>query len=150
MPDPVQGVKKVVLGADHGGVGLKDLLKARLAQRGVEVIDVGTQGDSSVDYPDFAAQVCKKISKDEIGILVCGSGQGMAITANKFKHIRAALCWSVESAKLSRAHNNANVLCLGARLVEEKLCLDIVDAFLSTPFDGGRHANRVEKISSFC
>lgn len=153
MHDLLQSVRKLYLAADHGGVGLKNALKARYAGRGIEVVDLGTQGEASVDYPDFAGELCRRIQAvdfSEVGILVCGSGQGMAITANKFKHIRAALCWSVESAQLSRAHNDANVLCLGQRLVPEPLAFEIADRFLSTPFDGGRHLNRVQKITSSC
>ena len=139
---------KVALGADHAGVGLKDALKRELDAMGVGYEDFGTNGTSSVDYPDFAAQVARGVSEGRFdrGILVCGSGIGMAITANKVPGIRAAAIGDTESARLSREHNDLNVLALGARQTEPRRAAEIVRVFLETPFEGGRHVRRVEKI----
>lgn len=142
-------MKKIFIASDHAGVKLKSLVAGLLSRTSdVEVIDLGPQDEKSVDYPDYAASVCKKVldSSNALGILICGSGQGMAMSANKFKGIRAALCWDTPSAQLSRQHNNANVLCLGARLIPEGLALQIVEKWLTTSFEGGRHQNRVAKI----
>ncbi|MCC7180638.1 MAG: ribose 5-phosphate isomerase B [Acidobacteria bacterium] len=139
---------KVALGADHAGVGLKDELKGELDAMGVAYEDFGTNGTSSVDYPDFAARVARGVSEGRFdrGILVCGSGIGMAITANKVPGIRAAAIGDTESARLSREHNDLNVLALGARQTEPGRAAEIVRVFLETPFEGGRHVRRVEKI----
>ncbi|MGE0462969.1 MAG: ribose 5-phosphate isomerase B [Vicinamibacterales bacterium] len=139
---------KVALGADHAGVGLKDELKRELDAMRVEYEDFGTNGTSSVDYPDFAAQVARGVSEGRFdrGILVCGSGIGMAIAANKVPGIRAAAIGDTESARLSREHNDLNVLTLGARQTESRRAAEIVRVFLNTPFEGGRHVRRVEKI----
>jgi len=146
--DILPDLKKVFIASDHGGFALKqpivDLLQAQ-----VSVEDLGPASAASVDYPMFAQSLCLKIpsdTKDTFGILICGSGQGMAMAANKFPHIRAAVLWSEESAILSRAHNNANVLCLGARLIAPELALKIVKVFFSTNFEGGRHQHRVDQI----
>lgn len=138
----------VAIGCDHGAYELKEQLRLHLEKRGIEYIDFGTYGLESVNYPDFADLVCKAIQRGECdrGILLCSTGIGMSIAANKHKGIRAALCSDTYSARFTRMHNNSNVLCLGALVVGRGLALDIVDAFLSTDFEGGRHATRVNMI----
>lgn len=138
----------VALGADHAGYGLKDALKRLLDELGVGYEDFGTSSADSVDYPDFARQVADGVAAGRFdrGILVCGSGIGMAIAANKVDGVRAAAISDAESARLSREHNDLNVLTLGARLTPEPLARDIVGVFLATPFAGGRHEGRVKKI----
>lgn len=140
---------KIVLGNDHAGYHLKEELKTILQGQGHEIDDVGAYSTDSVDYPDFAHRVAEKIlaTEGEIGILVCGSGNGVAMAANKHKGIRAALAWLPEIAALARQHNNANVLCLPARFISETEAKEIVEAYLSAEFEGGRHERRVEKIS---
>ncbi|PKR59498.1 ribose 5-phosphate isomerase B [Thalassospira lohafexi] len=142
-------VKTIAIAADHGGVELKTAIISALKDRGIEVFDFGTNGSESVDYPDYAHAVAKSIidGQSEAGILVCGSGIGMSIAANRFPEVRAALAHDRLSAELCRQHNNANVLCLGARIVGDAKALDCVDAFISTEFEGGRHALRVAKMS---
>jgi len=142
-------VKTLAIASDHGGVELKSAIIDLLKGRGIEVSDLGTNGPASVDYPDFAQAVAKSIidGKAEAGILVCGSGIGMSIAANRFPEVRAALVHDRLSAELCRQHNNANVLCLGARLLGEATALDCVDAFISTDFEGGRHEGRIAKMS---
>jgi len=139
---------KIAIGSDHAGFGLKSYIKGYLESGGYEVIDVGTNSDASVDYPIFAKAVAKKILDKEcgLGILVCGSGQGMAMTANRFKGIRAAVCNDTFSAHASRTHNNANILCLGERVVGKGLALDICKAWFNAAFEGGRHQARTEMI----
>jgi ribose 5-phosphate isomerase B len=139
----------VAVGADHGGVGLKSRLAAALLDGGHQVLDFGTDGPASVDYPDFAHAVCRAIgqSKAEFGILICGTGIGMSIAANRYSEIRCGLAHDVTTARLTRAHNNANVLALGARIIGEEVALDILAAFLSTPYEGGRHDRRIEKLN---
>lgn len=141
---------RIALGADHAGVGLKDALKPFLESRGVTIVDIGTHGGDSVDYPDFAALVSRAVTSGDadFGLLVCGSGIGMAIAANKLPGVRAAVATEVESARLSRSHNNANILALGARLTAEAQARDIVAAFLDTPYEGGRHQRRLDKITA--
>jgi len=158
---------KIFLGSDHAGVELKSQIVKELLNHSWlsdlkrEVHDLGPQSLDSVDFPDYADLVTKKIHgfsivqestiqslPAEVGILVCGSGQGMAMRANKYPHIRAALCWTPEMARLTREHNDANVLCLGSRLVPAEVCMQIVQIFLTTPFSGGRHARRVAKVST--
>lgn len=138
---------KLAVGADHAGFEYKELLKDFLSA--YEVTDFGTHSLDSVDYPDFAHPVASAVEKGEadFGILVCGSAQGVAITANKHQGIRAAVTWLTDIAKLSRQHNNANVICIPARFVSEELAKEMVTVFLETPFEGGRHENRVNKIS---
>ena len=138
----------VALGADHAGFHLKDSLKRALDELGVAYHDFGTSSGQSVDYPDFAAPVARAVAGGQYdrGILVCGSGIGMAIAANKVDGIRAAAIGDTESARLSREHNDLNVLTLGARLTPESRAREIVKMFLQTPFEGGRHAGRVAKI----
>jgi ribose 5-phosphate isomerase B len=139
---------RVALGADHAGVGLKDALKRALEAAGVACEDFGTQGTASVDYPDFAGAVARGVSEGRFdrGVLVCGSGIGMAIAANKVPGIRAAAIGDTTAARLSREHNDLNVLTLGARATPEALAVDILRTFLETPFEGGRHEARVRKI----
>lgn len=141
---------KIALGADHAGYRLKDSIAGHLAQAGFEVQDQGTNSDESVDYPDYAGQVAHAVSRGnaDLGILVCGTGIGMAIAANKVSAIRAANVSTEFEARLSREHNNANVLTLGARILEEAEALRIVDIWLGTNFAGGRHELRVEKIAA--
>ncbi len=139
----------VAMGADHGGIGLKNRLAAVLIEGGHQVLDFGTDGPASVDYPDFAQAVCKSIIEKsaDLGILVCGTGIGMSIAANRFPEIRCGLVHDVTTARLTRAHNDANVLALGARIIGEEVALDILGAFLSTPYEGGRHDRRIAKLN---
>tara|TARA_B100001123_G_C15204575_1_gene984733 strand:+ start:75 stop:503 length:429 start_codon:yes stop_codon:yes gene_type:complete len=140
-------IKKIVIASDHAGFELKELIKGFLTKRGKMVLDLGTNSSNSVDYPDFAHQLSKMIKKNnQFGILVCGSGIGMDITANKHKNIRAALCYNLKSTRLSREHNNANVMTIGAKLTKKKLALECVNLFLKTKFLGGRHLRRIKKI----
>lgn len=138
----------IVIAADHGGVALKAEIAAHLEKRGFTVHDLGTDGPGSVDYPDYAQALAAEIAAGTAtrGILICGSGIGMSIAANRHAHIRAALVSERLSAELCRRHNDANVLCLGERLVGPAIALDCVDAFLDTAFEGGRHARRVDKL----
>lgn len=139
---------RVAIGSDHAGYELKNELVLYLQHLKIEVHDMGTFSKESVDYPDFATQVCHEVIRDhcDLGILVCYTGIGMSMTANKFCGIRAALVQSIENAKLTREHNDANVLCLGAKDVSINLAKEIVDVFLHTEFTKGRHLNRVEKM----
>jgi ribose 5-phosphate isomerase B len=139
----------IAIGSDHAGFEYKEVLKIWLATAGYTVKDFGTFSIVSVDYPDFAHPVANAVEKNEVdlGILLCGSANGVAITANKHQGIRAALCWTDEIASLARQHNNANVVCIPARFVSEEMAKKITETFLNTPFEGGRHANRVGKIS---
>jgi len=139
---------RIILGADHAGLALKDALAARLRDRGWDVDDVGTETPESVDYPDFGHRVARAIASGEhtLGLLVCGSGVGMSISANRHPGVRAVVCSEPYSAQMARAHNDANVLCLGARVVGPGLAESILDAFLDSEFEGGRHARRVGKI----
>lgn len=140
--------KKVVIASDHAGFKLKEEIKKFLIKKKEKVLDLGTKNNSSVDYPDYAHLLSKKMKKDEkqFGILICGSGTGMSMAANKHKNIRAALCYDTKSTKLSRLHNNANVMTMGARLIKKNVALKCVSIFLTTDFDGGRHLRRVKKI----
>jgi ribose 5-phosphate isomerase B len=140
---------KIAIGADHAGFEYKELLKKLLSKLGHETKDFGTHSNDSVDYPDFAHPVANAVEKKEfeIGVLICGSANGVAITANKHQGIRAAICWTEEIASLARQHNNANIVCIPARFVSIDLAEKITDKFLSTPFEGGRHETRVNKIS---
>lgn len=140
----------VAIGCDHGGYELKKEIIAHLTKNGVEFKDFGTYDGNSVDYPDIAKLVCKSILSGECenGILVCGTGIGISIAANKHKGIRAAVCSDEFSAKFTRLHNDANVLCLGGRVVGPGLACELVDIFLSTGFEGDRHASRVDKITA--
>ncbi len=140
---------RIAVGADHAGYLLKDRLADRARELGHEVTDLGTSGPESVDYPDFAAAVGRAVASGEaeLGVLVCGSGIGVAIAANKVQGVRAGTAHDVTSARFARLHNDANVLCLGARFTGEQVALDALDAFLSTSFEGDRHARRVAKIT---
>ena len=139
---------RVILASDHAGFKLKEEIKKFLIKKRKRVLDIGTKNISSVDYPDYAHLLSKKMRKTEnqFGILVCGSGAGMSMTANKHKNIRAALCYDAKSTKLSRSHNNANVMTIGARLTKKNVALKCVNAFIKTSFKGGRHLRRVKKI----
>ena len=138
----------IVLASDHAGFKLKELIKKDLIKKRKKVLDLGTKNSNSVDYPDFAHSLARKLKNknNQFGILICGSGTGMAMTANKHKNIRAALCYNVKSTILSRKHNNANVIAIGARLTKKKVALKCVSAFIKTNFEGGRHKKRVNKI----
>ena len=140
---------KIAIGGDHAGFEYKKLLTRQLEEKGHEVKDFGPFSDASVDYPDHVHPLAKAINEKEFdfGILICGSGNGVAMTANKYPKVRAALCWLPELAKLSREHNDANILCIPARFVSEDLAAEMTSLFLETPFEGGRHANRVNKIA---
>lgn len=139
---------KIAIGADHAGFEGKEKIKKTLDELGVEYEDVGTFSSDSVDYPDFSQKVGEKVSGGEVekGILVCGSGIGVAIAANKINGVRAAQAWNEETARLSRQHNDANVLTIGARVIPETEIPKIIAAWLETDFEGGRHAGRVEKM----
>ena len=140
--------KNVVLASDHAGFKLKEQIKKFLIKKRKKVLDLGTKNTISVDYPDYAHLLSKKISRDDnqFGILICGSGTGMSMAANKHKDIRAALCYNIKSTKLSRLHNNANVMTLGSKFIKKNVALKCVSTFLQTNFDGGRHSRRVKKI----
>jgi ribose 5-phosphate isomerase B len=139
---------KVIIASDHAGLELRRELVSALKELRAEVDDVGPTTPASVDYPDFARQVCRGVAAGDytFGVLVCGTGIGMSITANKYRGIRAALCTSEFEARMTRAHNDANVLCLGQRVVGAGLARSILEAFLATPFEGGRHQKRLDKI----
>ena len=142
--------KTIAIAADHGGVDLKTLIVSQLSEQGYEVLDLGTDGSASVDYPDYAYDLCKAVidGKAQSGILICGSGIGMSMAANRYPGIRAALVHDRLSAELCRQHNDANVLCLGARLLGVAVAQDCVNAFVSTAFEGDRHQRRVNKLSA--
>lgn len=143
-------MKKIGISADHAGFELKKILVNELEKNGYEVTDYGTNNAESTDYPDFAYAVAKSVQegKNEMGVIICGSGVGVSITANKVEGVRAANCFNTEMAKLARQHNNANVICIGARFVASEEAKEMVESFLSTEFEGGRHQRRVEKIHS--
>ena len=141
---------KITIGSDHAGYELKLKVIEHLKERGIEAIDVGTYSTDSCDYPDFAHAVCKNVQDGvtELGILVCGTGIGMSMAANKHKGIRAAACSDTFSARLTRMHNDANVLCFGERVVGMGLACDLVDNFIDAEFEGGKHARRVDMITA--
>ncbi len=141
--------ERICIGSDHAGYHLKERVKVVLEEMGYGVVDFGTDGESSVDYPDFIHPLASAISRGEYGrgVIICGSGNGVSMTANKYRGIRAALCWNGEIAALARMHNDANILALPARYVIDDEAFGIVEIFLSTPFEGGRHQTRVEKIN---
>ena len=141
-------MKKIFISSDHAGYKLKEEIKNYLNRKKINFEDLGPKNDNRVDYPDYAHKVARKvkISKKNIGILVCGSGTGMNIAANKHKNIRAAQCFNTKSTKLSRLHNDANIITLGSRLISRKNALKFVSIFLNTSFSGGRHLKRVKKI----
>jgi ribose 5-phosphate isomerase B len=138
----------IIIGCDHAAYDLKEKVKAFLIGRGIDVEDVGCHSETSVDYPDFGIKVASMVSagKFERGILLCGTGLGMSMVANKFPHVRAALCADLFSSIMSRRHNNSNILVLGARVVGDVLAMEIVKVWLETPFDGGRHQRRLDKF----
>lgn len=142
-------MKTVIIGGDHAGFAYKEMLKTELANLGYKVVDYGPYSDASCDYPDYAHKVAKTVETEAntVGILICGSANGVAITANKHQGIRAALCWNADIAALSRQHNNANIVCLPARFTTTEQALEIARTFLETDFEGGRHENRVNKIA---
>jgi ribose 5-phosphate isomerase B len=141
-------LRKIFISSDHAGFKLKEAIKVYLSKKKLAFQDLGPHNDDRVDYPDYAHKVARrvKISKNNIGILVCGSGMGMNIVANRHKNIRAAQCFNLKSTKLSRLHNDANIITLGSRLLNKKLALNCVNTFLNTKFEGGRHSKRIKKI----
>lgn len=140
---------KIVVAADHGGFDLKEVICQSLVEAGREVIDLGCFSRESVDYPDYAEKAVSSILEGtcQLGILICGTGIGMSIAANRHRSIRAANCWNVYTAQMSREHNDANVLCLGARVLEPEMAVEMVRVWLATDFSGGRHLKRIEKFS---
>ena len=140
--------KKICISSDHAGYNIKEFIKDKIIKANISISDLGPFSDSSVDYPDYAKKVSSRISrkKSDVGILVCGSGTGMAISANKMKGIRAAVGYNIKSTQLSRQHNNANILCVGSRLTKKKDIIKMVSIFLKTKFEGGRHKRRINKI----
>lgn len=143
-------MRKIAIGGDHAGFDLKALVKKHLASADVEVQDFGPNSTDSCDYPDFAHPLADSVEKgeNELGILICGSANGVSMTANKHQGVRAAIAWNKELAELARGHNNANVLCLPSRFINEDAAMEIVDGFLTAEFEGGRHGRRVDKISN--
>ena len=140
--------KKISISSDHAGFKLKEKIKKNLIKKKIQVVDLGPKSEQSVDYPDFAKKIARNVSskKTKVGILVCGSGTVMAMSANKFKKIRAAVCYNKASTRLSRQHNNANIIALGSRLTKNSNAIKLVNVFLSTKFEGGRHLRRVKKV----
>jgi len=141
-------LKKIFISSDHAGYKLKEVIKKHLLKKNIFFKDMGPYSDDRVDYPDFAHKVARRVktNKENVGILVCGSGMGMNIAANKHKNIRAAQCFNLKSTKLSRLHNDANIITLGSRLLTKKSALSCVNVFLNTKFEGGRHLKRIKKI----
>ena len=140
--------KKICIASDHAGFNLKESIKDFLINQNISIIDLGPLNDNSVDYPDYAKKLSNRVrlKKSDIGILVCGSGTGMAMSANKIKGIRAAVCYNLRSTRLSRQHNDANIISIGSRLTKKNTALKLVSVFLKTKFEGGRHQRRVKKI----
>ena len=143
-------MKKIAIGSDHGGVDLKAEIKDFLTKEGYEIKDFGTNYTDSCDYPDYAHLLASKIDEQSFGILICGSGIGISIAANRHKNIRCALCNESLSAKLARKHNDANVLAFGGRLIGIDAAIDMIENFIQTPFDQGRHVKRIQKIEVDC
>ena len=141
-------IKKIIIGSDHAAFQMKELVKAFLSEKGLDVADQGPQNTESVDYPDFGVKVAASVAAGEYerGILMCGTGIGMSMVANRFPHVRAALCGDVFSAAMSRQHNDSNILVMGGRMIGDVLALEIVKVWLETPFDGGRHRQRIDKF----
>jgi ribose 5-phosphate isomerase B len=141
-------LKKIFISSDHAGFKLKEEIKSHLSKKKISFKDMGPFNNDRVDYPDYAHKVARKVktNKNNVGILVCGSGMGMNIAANRHKNIRAAQCFNLKSTKLSRLHNDANIITLGSRLLNNKLALNCVNTFLNTKFEGGRHIKRIKKI----
>jgi ribose 5-phosphate isomerase B len=142
--------KSIAIACDHGGYELKSLLLSTLEDQGCQVLDLGTDGPGSVDYPDFGFKLAEAIRDGKVskGVLICGSGIGISIAANRYEEVRAALIHDALGAKLCRQHNDANVICLGGRMIGPEVALDCLNIFLSTEFEGGRHARRVDKLSN--
>ena len=140
--------KKICISSDHAGYELKEYIKNYFIEKEIPVIDLGPFEMKSVDYPDYAKKIARRVAakKSDVGILVCGSGTGMAISANKNRRIRAAVCYNSKSTRLSREHNNANIIALGSRLIKKNEAMKLIKIFLSTKFEGGRHLKRVKKI----
>ena len=140
---------RVAVGSDHAGYEAKELAKRELNALGMEIVDAGAHSAESVDYPDFGAAVGRAVARGEVerGVLICGSGIGISMAANKIAGVRAAVCWNEETARLAREHNDANILCFGARFIEPALAARMVRVFMETDFAGGRHQQRVEKLS---
>ena len=141
-------MKKIFISSDHAGFKLKEAIKFHLSIKKISFQDMGPENDNRVDYPDFAHKVARRVkaNKNNVGILVCGSGMGMNIAANRHKNIRAAQCFNLKSTKLSRLHNDANIITLGSRLLSKKNALSCINVFLNTKFEGGRHSKRIKKI----
>ena len=141
-------MKKIYISSDHAGFKLKEAIKDYLSKKNIKFQDLGPNNNDRVDYPDFAHKIARKVktNKKNVGILVCGSGTGMSIAANRHKNIRAAQCFNLKSTKLSRLHNDANVITLGSRLLSKKNALNCISVFLNTKFEGGRHTKRIRKI----
>ena len=141
-------MRKILIASDHAGFRLKEIIKEYLSKKKIKILDLGPFKLSKVDYPDYAHKLSKKINLNQklTGVLVCRSGIGMEITANRYKNVRAALCYNQKSAKLSRLHNNANVITLGSRLTKKSVALKCINIFLNTKFEGGRHTKRIKKI----
>ena len=142
---------RISIGNDHAGVEYKNYIREYLLDKNIQVNNYGTDSLDSVDYPDFAHPVSNDVNeeKSDLGILICGSGNGVCMTANKYKNVRAALCWNKELAILSKSHNNANIVCIPARFIEKEEALEIIKKFISEEFEGGRHERRVNKISTW-
>lgn len=142
--------KRIIIGSDHAAFQMKEKIKTCLEEQGMIVEDVGPDNESSVDYPDFGKQVAAAVSSGEYsrGILMCGTGLGMSMVANRFPHVRAALCGDLFAARMSREHNDANILVMGARVIGDILALEVLKTWLETPFEGGRHCLRVEKLDT--
>ncbi|MDX1542979.1 MAG: ribose 5-phosphate isomerase B [Christiangramia sp.] len=141
---------KISIGNDHAGTGYKEMIQEKLESMGHSVINHGTNSQDSVDYPDFVHPVADDVEKGtaDLGVIICGSGNGANMTANKHQGVRSALCWNVEIAKLAREHNNANILSIPARFVAKDLAVEMLEAFVNTEFEGGRHQRRIDKIPS--
>jgi len=140
--------KKICISSDHAGYNLKEYIKSYLVKKEIFLIDLGPFESKSVDYPDYAKKIARRVAakRSDVGILVCGSGTGMAISANKIKGIRAAVCYNAKSTRLSRQHNNANIIALGSRLTKKNEVMKLIKIFFNTKFQGGRHLRRVKKI----
>ena len=141
-------MRKILIASDHAGFKLKEIIKKYLSKKKIKIVDLGPSELVKVDYPDYAHKLSKKINlnKKLTGVLVCGSGIGMEMTANRYKNVRAALCYNQKSAELSRLHNNANIITLGSRLTKKNVALKCINTFLNTKFEGGRHTRRIKKI----
>ena len=145
-----KNISPIIIGCDHAAYYLKEKIKESIVKRGIKIEDAGTNSEESVDYPDYGIKVASMVSegKYERGILLCGTGLGMSMVANKFKNVRAALCGDMFSAIMSRCHNDSNILVMGARVIGESLAMEIVRVWLETPFEGGRHLDRIKKFNN--